>query len=188
MRSYPNPPLSRKVVITGDPGIPRQLVELRDAIFEGLPNDLRQAWPERFYTVLPADADLSGVWPLFAAWTLREVVYPLAGVNQTVVERVARGIESNWAHDDRNAAEASALASPGDAAQTAVWAAAGAVAGNAGGFATKAIWTVAESAEAAAEAAWTAADVAAAAAKDAAWTKMADKLCELMAACGGTVA
>ena len=188
MISYPNPPLSRKVVIAGAPGIPRQLVELRDAIFEGLPQDVRQDWPERFYTALPEGADLSGVWPPFAVWLLREVVSPVAGVNQTVVERVARGIETNWAHDDWNAAEASASASPGDAAQLAVWAAAAAVAGNAGGFATKAVWTVAESAEAAAEAARTAAEFAAWAAADTTWTRMADKLCELMAACGKTVA
>ena len=183
-------------------GIPEPLVQLQDAIYEGLPRGLRQAWPERFYTALPADADLSGVWPAFAVWTLRELVYPVAGVNRHVVERVARGIENNWAHDVRNAAraaeraaqyigEAAERAGAGAAERAAAWAAveAARAAEGAAAEAARATGEAARAAaEAAAEAAWTATEFAAEAAADAAWIKMADKLCELMAACGGTVA
>ena len=84
-------------------GIPENLVWLQDSIFEGLPghpDDAQQAWPERFYTALPEGADLSGVWLAFAVWMLREIVWPVAGVNQEVVERVARGVETEWSDDD----------------------------------------------------------------------------------------
>ena len=222
-------------------GIPESLVQLQDAIYEGLPKDLRQDWPERFYTALPEGADLSGVWPLFAVWLLREVVLPVAGVNRHVVERVARGIETNWAHDDWKSTEVFALAASGvfaepaaraaeraarsigeaaeraaawAAEQAAAWAAAeaaraaeGAAAEAARAAARAAQRAAAETARAAADAAacdavevtakaaeaaliagdaaaWAAAKLA----RDAAWTKMADKLCGLMAACGGTVA
>ena len=241
MISYPNAPLSRKVVIFGAPGIPTYLVELHDVILEGLPRALRQSWPERFYTASQPGADLSGVWPLFAVWMLRQVVSPVAGVNRAVVERVADGIETNWAHDDRIVAQVAARA-----ARSTGGAGAGAAACDVAGFATwtaelaakrvtapaaaKAARAAAETAARAAEiAAWaavwaaeraaaraaaraapaaervtapaaakaarTAAKAARTAARDsfgvarnAAWTRMADRLCGLMAACGGTVA
>ena len=211
-------------------GIPEPLVQLQDAIYEGLPCELRWAWPERFYTALPEGADLSGVWPLFATWLLREVVSPVAGVNRHVVERVARGIETNWAHDDWKSTEVFALAASGVFAEPAARAAEraarsiGEAAERAAAWAAEraAAWAAAEAARAAeraaseaawaaeraaanaaacdavevtakaAKAAWIAGDAAAWAAakltKDAAWTKMADRLCGLMAACGGMVA
>ena len=213
--------------LAGALGIPESLVQLQDAIYEGLPKDLRQAWPERFYTALPEGADLSGVWPLFAVWMLRQVVYPVAGVNRAVVERVAKGIETNWPHYDWNSTDVFALAASGVFAepaaraalftgQAATGSAAGAAARAASGVAAEsaaraaeraAAWAgeqaAAETARAAADAAacdavevtakaaWDAAWDAGAAAKlarDATWTRMADKLCGLMAACGGTVA
>ena len=173
-------------------GIPEPLVQLQDAIFEGLPKELRQAWPERFYTALPADADLSGVWPLFAVWMLREVVYPVASVSRAVVERMAKGIETNWAYDDLTATKAAARAArvvAGSAADAVAWAAAWVAELVSARDAARAAWAAAKVAWAAA---WVAELVSARdAARDAAeatWTKMADRLCELMAACGGTVA
>ena len=40
-------------------GIPEMLARLEDCIFEGLPNDESQAWPERFLNAVPVGADLS---------------------------------------------------------------------------------------------------------------------------------
>ena len=158
-------------------GIPEPLVHLEDAIFERLGGVAQRSWPERFYTALPEGADLSGVWPLFAVWMLREVVFPVAGSTAVVVERVARSIETNWPDDDYGTA----------------WNAA-CDAGAAAGAAANAAWAAARidarvSSRSAAVAVTRAATQSSArAAARAAWTRMADKLCELMAACGGTVA
>ena len=197
-------------------GIPEPLVQLQDAIFERLGGVAQRSWPERFYTALPEGADLSGVWPLFAAWMLREVVLPVAGVNRHVVERVARGIETNWAHDEQIAARTVArdARKAGLAAADAAWAAAQA-AGIAAAYVATAASDVARAAGNTAMCADTVAaavvvtgaaaygigwedgrDVALtvaraaglAAADTSVWTRMADKLCGLMVACGGTVA
>lgn len=53
-------------------GIPRILARLEDGIFEALPNDLAQTWPERFLKAIKPGADLSQVWPKFAYWLLND--------------------------------------------------------------------------------------------------------------------
>ena len=197
-------------------GIPEPLVQLQDAIFERLGGVAQRSWPERFYTALPQGADVSGVWPLFAAWMLHEIVLPVAGVNRHVVERVARGIESNWAHDNRGTAWDAAwdAGAAAWAASNAAWATlqdAGTVAAYVGIGALDVAWMAAEAAVCAdtataavavtgAAADGTGFEDARAAARAVAlaaglavpqytvWTRMSDKLCGLMAACGGTVA
>jgi hypothetical protein len=146
-------------------GLPVQLAQLEDAIFEGLPHAASLDWPVQFAEAIPDRADLSGVWPTFAAWILRDICLPVLGkddeVQAVAIRRVAAGMETGWAQDDRAAAGAAAKAAAGDAAGAAAWAAAWAAAGAAAG------------------------DAAGAAAGDAAWAaayiKMADKLCALLA-------
>src|SRR5271165_1429994 len=56
-------------------GIPRILARLEDGIFEDLPMDRAQSWPEEFLSVIPVGADLSLVWPKFAIWMLSDEVW-----------------------------------------------------------------------------------------------------------------
>ncbi len=53
-------------------GIPRIIARLEDGIFEQLPNDLAKTWPRRFLECIKPGADLSMVWPKFAAWMLTD--------------------------------------------------------------------------------------------------------------------
>src|SRR5690349_7382454 len=51
-------------------GIPQALARLEDRIFENLPNEHSQRWPERFISAIAPGADLTLVWPRFALWLL----------------------------------------------------------------------------------------------------------------------
>jgi hypothetical protein len=51
-------------------GIPQVLARLEDRIFEGLPNAVAKDWPLRFMAAIRPGAELSKVWPQFAAWLL----------------------------------------------------------------------------------------------------------------------
>jgi hypothetical protein len=75
-------------------GIPRLLARLEDGIFEGLPRDYAQEWPEKFFQAIPVGADLSGVWPQFAQWLLVDaewgvIKYIKKEEHQKVIQRVA---------------------------------------------------------------------------------------------------
>jgi len=148
-------------------GLPVQLAQLEDAIFEGLPHAASLDWPVRFAEAIPERADLSGVWPKFAAWMLRDICLPALGkddeVQAVAIRRVAAGVDTGWTQDDRAAAAVAAAVAAAAAARAAAGAAA----------------TAAAAARAAAGAAATAA--AGAAAWTAAYVKMADKLCALLA-------
>ena len=67
-------------------GIPAQLAWLEDGIFETLPDDLSQAWPERFMGAIEPGADLSHVWPRFAIWLMVDGEWGV--VNATNEEKV----------------------------------------------------------------------------------------------------
>src|SRR5258706_14596134 len=58
-------------------GIPQVLARLEDRIFEGLSNELAKEWPMRFMSSVRPGADLSDIWPKFAAWLLAD---PTRGV------------------------------------------------------------------------------------------------------------
>ena len=51
-------------------GFPEHLIQLQDAIFEGLKNGASQAWPEQFLEAAAVGADMSMVFPQFGAWLL----------------------------------------------------------------------------------------------------------------------
>lgn len=55
-------------------GIPRILAHLEDRIFERLPEEASQRWPERFISAVRPGDDLTMVWPRFALWLLGEEV------------------------------------------------------------------------------------------------------------------
>ena len=140
-------------------GIPEQLARLQDWCFEHLPAEARATWPVDFIVAIPDGADLEPSIDRILARILREVVLPVAGGSAGIVERVATGLETNWANDDRAAATTAAWA--------AAWAAA---AGPAAAAAARAAAWAAEAAAAAwaagaAEAARSAAGPAAAAAE-----------------------
>src|ERR1700730_14931270 len=70
-------------------GIPVQIAHLEDCIFEALPNGEAKAWPARFLEAIPVGADLSGVWPEFAAWMMDD---PTFGIAFTTTDEEVRGL------------------------------------------------------------------------------------------------
>ena len=54
--------------------VPEQLIYLLEAVFEGLPKGVREAWPERFWSAIAPGADLSRIWPQFAAALMRDLL------------------------------------------------------------------------------------------------------------------
>jgi hypothetical protein len=77
-----------------DFGIPKVLARLEDGIFEGLPREYAQEWPEKFFQAIKPGADLSGVWPQFAQWLLVDsewgvIKYIKKEEHRQVIQRVA---------------------------------------------------------------------------------------------------
>ncbi len=68
-------------------GIPRLLAKLEDGIFEGLPREYAQEWPEKFFQAIQPGADLSGVWSQFAQWLM---VDPAWGVIKHVKDKAGK--------------------------------------------------------------------------------------------------
>jgi len=68
-------------------GIPQVLARLEDRIFEGLPNDKAKEWPERFMGAIKPGADLSQVWPKFAAWLLVDETFGVIRFTKTDEQR-----------------------------------------------------------------------------------------------------
>lgn len=64
-------------------GIPPQLTYLENHIFENLPHEQSQSWPERFAGAIELGADFTMVWPLYAVWLLTD---PEWGVSRLVAE------------------------------------------------------------------------------------------------------
>ncbi len=65
-------------------GIPTILAELQDVIHEGLSDESFPNWPERFMEAVPAETDLSKVWPGFTIWLIGDF---LAEKQRIVVEQ-----------------------------------------------------------------------------------------------------
>ena len=164
-------------------GIPTELMELNDFVFESLPrrSEAQMGWPERFLSAARPGADLRLVWDRFTLWILTEE-HPDRGehcarIGALFARRVA-GDEPTQEEWDR-AARAAGAASDARAA----WDAQAALAATAAWSARAArdardAWT-----------AWTAraarddwAAVAAVAAWDAPISRMADKLIHLIEA------
>lgn len=93
-----------------DLGIPVQLAHLEDAIFENLPNSKAKDWPPAFMSAIPLGADLSGVWPRFAAWLMTDPVY---GVEHTTadpeVKELCREVARRYLVGETTGPEATAL-------------------------------------------------------------------------------
>jgi hypothetical protein len=177
-------------------GVPEVLARLEDAIFEHLPPPESLSWPDAFLSAIPVGADLSLVWPRFAAWLLvdseagvsrfagdrADVRAAIEGVSALYLRWVESGAQppaEEFSEAARSAAEAAAKSEAAEA--EAAWAAA------------EAAWEVAEAvwaARSAAAAAWEVAEAARSAAAAAtsarawaqAWALMAAKLLELLAA------
>ncbi len=58
-------------------GIPQRLARLEDGIFEGLPREASQLWPERVISAIAPGSALTMIWPRFALWLLDEELPPL---------------------------------------------------------------------------------------------------------------
>jgi hypothetical protein len=165
-------------------GVPPQLTYFEDTIFEGLPVDLALQWPMRFASAIQQDANLSNVWPQFTVWMLREIALPAARGRpacEAAIERVARGYETRW-QSDTAAAAAFAATYAANASDAAYHAGATAATAAAAAAAANAAARSAGAAAANAAAAATAAADAAARSASAVYTKMANKLVELIAA------
>lgn len=68
-------------------GIPRILGELQDVIHEGLDDADYPTWPERFMGAVPAEIDLSLIFPKFALWLLSNEVCGLRQKAETDAEK-----------------------------------------------------------------------------------------------------
>lgn len=169
-------------------GILQMLARLKDRMFEGMPDEQSQLWPERFMSAIEPGADLSRVGWKFLHWLLTDksinpgidhpsvadavqqcadVLVPLA--ESRPVDRAAKAAAAA-ARASMAASEAVSAALAARAAESAAWAAAAA-----------ADAAVAEAAAWATRATKAAAALAARApAKAAAYAKMADKLIELI--------
>ena len=165
-------------------GVPYVLARLQDGLFESLPAEHRQAWPERFFAAIPVGADLSGVGDRFMHYLL---VDPTEGVlrfarndeQRTAIMRVAALYERRIAGNVVGKEEwevAAAAAYAADACSAAVCAAVyAAYAAAAAAAADDAAAYAADDAAADADAADADADAAAAR------VRQAEKLLELMA-------
>ncbi len=73
-------------------GIPAQLAALEDGIFEALPEEKAMQWPLRFANAIQTGADLSNVWPQFAAWMMLDDEWGLIKLDlpEDVAEIVTR--------------------------------------------------------------------------------------------------
>jgi hypothetical protein len=168
-------------------GIPIQLARLEDVHFERLSNDDSQAWPELFLSSIRVGADLSMVWPKYAAWMLDglpkqsnpKIKTAIEGVKWLYTQWTNTGIKpaaEKWIH-----AAADADAAAADAAYAAAAAAATYAAYAAYAAAADAADAAADAADAAAAAA-AYADAAAADGRSKWWKKSAAKLIELLKA------
>jgi len=75
-------------------GVPRLLARLEDGIFEGLPIEQARQWPARFAEAIPVGADLSRIWPQFAAWLLADpqdgiIKFARTDAQRTAIQHVA---------------------------------------------------------------------------------------------------
>jgi hypothetical protein len=157
-------------------GIPAMLAYLEDRIFEGLPKEHAQLWPERFLSAINVGADLSKVGWLFLGEMLRGIQIPdcadpdvqasiLASRNS--VEQCAEVMDlyaNEFATEEERSAAESAESAARAAAASAAWSAASAA------------WSAAS----AASAAESAESAARAAARAAAYVNMSDILIKLI--------
>ena len=118
-------------------GIPAQLARLEDSIFEGLPKELAQQWPERFLGAIKVGADLSRVWSEFAYWLLTDkehgqivyangdarVIDAIMGVAKLHKEVISGKRKGRWSAA-RSAADSAAESAADSAAWSAAWSAA----------------------------------------------------------------
>jgi len=75
-------------------GVPEVLARLEDRIFEAVDEKRAQQWPAQFLSAIPVGADLSRVWPKFAAWVLRNICPSDVGKKVAATfDQVARGQE-----------------------------------------------------------------------------------------------
>ena len=161
-------------------GIPVVLAQIEDRIFEGLPNDKAMLWPERFMSAINVGADLSLVGWKFQWWLLTdEAVNP--GINHPLVKDavklcadalypLTKETPAGW-----SAARVAARSTALNAARVAESAALNAARVATRSTALNGAWS-----------AWSASLAARNAAESAAYEKMADKLIDLLAECGGT--
>ena len=168
-------------------GVPVQLAQLLDGLFEALPNGEAKALPMRFLEAIRPGADLSRIWPQFAHWLLADPEVGILALPDLVAdvraptEIIARlkGAEGRreLSAEERAEGDKAAWAAGAARAARAAWAARDARAAGAARAARDA-W-----AARAARAAWDAWDAWAAGAAGAALAKkQADKLIELLAA------
>lgn len=81
-------------------GIPREVAQLKDGIFEGLFYGA-QEWPERFLEAIKPGADLTRVWPTFARWMLLDPDYGvISGVEDSDVRSYLEGCAAAFSYLD----------------------------------------------------------------------------------------
>lgn len=160
-------------------GIPLQLAYLKDRIFERLTLEEAMGWPERFAQSIQAGADLSLVWPRFAVWLLSDrdhgtIRYARSDRSRDSIEAVVALFRRWIDRGERPPSEEWRASYAADAASYASYASS-----YASSYAADA---AADAADAAAAASYAYASSYAADARRAHWSRMADKLVELIRA------
>lgn len=87
--------------------VPEALAYLEDRIFEGLPNDKAQVWPERFIKAIRVGSDHSKTHLKFLAWLLTESTMPRPEEAAGVIADCANAISAViYATNSKEAARA----------------------------------------------------------------------------------
>lgn len=163
-------------------GIPEWLAMLEDILFENLPDELSQSWPERFSEAIPVGVNLEPVKWHFCAFLMKENIERvlLLDIEDELKKQVVDSIRDVlalhensistgvWDESARSAAESAA-----ESAECAAWSAAECAARSA---AECAAWSARSAARSAAESARSAARSA----ESAAYTRYSEKLLDLL--------
>lgn len=74
-------------------GIPVQLAHLEDRLFESMALERAKDWPARFMGSIEPGADLTAVWPRFAAWLMIDPQWGLVNITEAAdVKAVCRRV------------------------------------------------------------------------------------------------
>jgi hypothetical protein len=78
---------------------PNWLIDLDNAIFNGLPANLRANWTTNLTSLFYKKVDLQAASSAIQARILKEIVLPIAGGSTEAVKKVINGIKTNWVAD-----------------------------------------------------------------------------------------
>lgn len=82
---------SNHVALAKELGLPEPLIEMQDAIFEGLAQDQQMEWPLKFYRAIPENVDLTISVNRILVRVLAEIVLPTVAVDNLILKSAIEG-------------------------------------------------------------------------------------------------